>query len=166
MSCEIKNEKCPFQIQCLFPTAADKRPFTLYFYSPQGRQERVLVCAYNGHHGCYNKNGFEATHEGYNSVTITVPDTFATTKGSFGCQKGDIPMVKNCLYNPQGICDNISSTESGTALETATEGVNPTVLVGVILGLITVIALIIFISCQLLKKYRPKNKQSYGCRVQ
>ncbi|XP_025099915.1 uncharacterized protein LOC112567437 [Pomacea canaliculata] len=170
MSCEIKNEKCPVQMQCLFPTTAtDTRPFTLYFYSSQGSQERVLVCAYNGHHTCFQEKGFEATHEGYNAVTITVPDTFTTSNGSFGCQKGDIHMVKNCLYNPPEICNTIRSTESLIGLGTTTKGtdfpltteqvgntgINPAVL-GVILGSIVVIAIIIIV-CLLLRKYRPKS---------
>ncbi|XP_025100881.1 uncharacterized protein LOC112568072 isoform X2 [Pomacea canaliculata] len=160
MSCEVRNEKCPFQIQCLFPTNADdKRPFTLYFYSSQGSQERVLGCAYNGNHTCFHKNGFEITHKGFNDATITVPDTFATSNGSFVCKKGYIDTFKNCSYHPSEICNTISSTESGIGLETTTKDVSPAVLAGVILGLITVIALIIVIVCLLLRKYRPK---SYG----
>ncbi|XP_025099919.1 uncharacterized protein LOC112567441 [Pomacea canaliculata] len=156
MSCEIKNKECPFEIQCLFPTAAnDTRPFTLYFYSSQGSQERVLVCAYNGHHTCFQEKGFDITHTGYNDVTITVPDTFATSKGLFGCQKGDIPMVKNCLYNPPEICNTISSTESG--IGTNTEGIDPAFIAVGILGLIPVIVLITIIVCLLLRKYRPNS---------
>ncbi|XP_025099896.1 uncharacterized protein LOC112567428 isoform X3 [Pomacea canaliculata] len=167
MSCEIRNEKCPFQIHCSFPTAAnDTRPFALYFYSSQGRQERVLVCGYNGYPTCFPKKRFEITHEGFNDVTITVPDTFATSKGLFGCQKGDIHMVKNCLYNPPEICNTISSTESGIGHGTTTKGIDPAVLAGGILGLIAVIALtIIIIVCLLLKKYRPKSCSRFKQRL-
>lgn len=58
----------------------------------------MVGCAYNGKPGCFNEKGFNITHESYNDVIITVPDTFAGN-GSFGCQKGDIAMVKTC---PQG----------------------------------------------------------------
>lgn len=37
MSCEVKNENCPFEIACLFPTVAqDKGSFSLYFYPSEG----------------------------------------------------------------------------------------------------------------------------------
>lgn len=39
MSCQTKNEKCPFQVQCLFPAVTeDKGSFALYFYSSEGSQ--------------------------------------------------------------------------------------------------------------------------------
>ncbi|XP_025101055.1 uncharacterized protein LOC112568143 [Pomacea canaliculata] len=159
MSCEIRNEECPVQIHCLFPTAADTdtRPFSLYFYSSQGSQELVLGCAYKENHTCFHQEGFEITHKGFNYATITVPDTFATSNGSFVCKKGYIDTLKNCSYHPSEICNTTSIwNTTGIGLGTTTKGINPTVLVGVILGLIVVMSIIIF--CWVSKTYR-----CYGC---
>lgn len=62
----------------------------------------MVGCAYNAHYKCFYEDGFNSSFDGYNVVTITVPDTFSTATGEFGCQKGDIPMFKMCLYPPPG----------------------------------------------------------------
>ncbi|XP_025103350.1 uncharacterized protein LOC112569680 [Pomacea canaliculata] len=161
MSCEIKNEKCPFEIECSFPTATnDTRHFHIYFLSSQGSQEQVVSCAYNGHGKCFPEDGFNITHEAYNSVTITVPDTFATRKGSFVCQMRDIPMVKNCSYPPPEICDIITSTQSGIDLGTTTKDDNTSIVIGVAFGVVVVILILILGIVLFMRQRKNKHKRS------
>lgn len=38
------------------------------------------------------------THENLNTATITVTETFAKKKGTFSCQRGDIPVTNQCQF--------------------------------------------------------------------
>ncbi|PVD27206.1 hypothetical protein C0Q70_12360 [Pomacea canaliculata] len=132
--------------------------------------ELVVACAYNEKPRCSKKTGFNITHNGFNDVTITVPDTFAG-EGSFECQKGDTDIIKNCPYPPPEISSYISSTKSGIGPGTTTkgirssltteqfrnEGINPSVPVATIVVPIVAILLIIIIGLVWLRKRRSED---------
>ncbi|PVD27218.1 hypothetical protein C0Q70_12373 [Pomacea canaliculata] len=146
-------------MQCLFDTDAKAEgSFSLHFESSQGVQGQVAGCRYNGVTKCFGD--FNITHNGYNNVTITVLDTFGNTTGEFGCQKGNISMIKKCAYHPPETCYTISSTEPGIGHGTTTEGNSPAVPVAAVVVPIVVIVLIIVIiigGLLLLRKYRSKT---------
>ncbi|PVD27217.1 hypothetical protein C0Q70_12372 [Pomacea canaliculata] len=90
MSCVIKNSETPFEIQCLFPeAAADKKDFSVYFYSFIGSQDLMITCTYLETYSCIiNEEGF-IVRAHPSMANITVPDSIATRNGTFACQRGD-----------------------------------------------------------------------------
>lgn len=60
--------------------------------------DAVANCIFSEINKCYAEEGFEATPEGLNAASLTVPDSFATKTGMFVCQKGDLPFIKNCQF--------------------------------------------------------------------
>ncbi|PVD27220.1 hypothetical protein C0Q70_12375 [Pomacea canaliculata] len=152
MSCQLKNTKSPFEIQCSFPDVGDgKGDFSVYFNPFNGPAAQLMVsCTRIERRYACTSDEVVVTQENLNTATITVTETFAKKKGTFSCQRGDLPVTKQCQFPFSGV-----STLKPEQFE---EGDDSTaVVIGLAVGVAALLILIVVIGLLLYRKYKFKK---------